>query len=73
MAVDPVDGSVNIAFYDRRDLEGSKTGLTLARSTDGGRTFVNHKIKQEPFECQPKTFFGDYIGVDAFGGRVAIL
>jgi hypothetical protein len=73
MAVDPVDGSVNVAFYDRRDLEGSKTGLMLARSVDGGRTFVNHKINQEPFECQPKVFFGDYIGVDAFGGRVAIL
>jgi hypothetical protein len=73
MAVDPADGSVNIAFYDRRDQPGTRTGLTLARSVDGGRTFVNHKIKQEPFECQPKTFFGDYIGVDAFGGRVAVL
>jgi hypothetical protein len=73
MAVDPVDGSVNIAFYDRRDLPGTRTGLTLARSVDGGRSFVNHKINQEPFECQPKVFFGDYLGVDAFGGRVAVL
>jgi BNR/Asp-box repeat len=74
MVVDPVDGSVNVVFYDRRDLEGANTGLTLARSVDGGRTFVNHKINQEPFVCDRKGgFFGDYLGLDAFGGRVAAL
>jgi hypothetical protein len=72
MVVDPVDGSVNVVFYDRRDLDGTKTGLTLARSVDGGRTFVNHKINQEPFVCDKKGgFFGDYLGLDAHGGRVA--
>jgi hypothetical protein len=73
MAVDPVDASVNIVFYDRRDLEGTQTGLTLARSVDGGRTFVNHRINQEPFVCQKGAFFGDYLGIDAYGGRVAAL
>lgn len=73
MAVDPVDGSVNVAFYDRRDYEGARTGLTLARSVDGGRSFVNHKVAQEPFLCDRSGFFGDYIGVDAYGGRVAIV
>ena len=70
MAVDPVDGSVNIVFFDRRDTEGTLTGLTMARSIDGGKTFVNHKINQPPFECDKKAFFGDYIGIDAFAGRV---
>jgi hypothetical protein len=71
LVVDPVDGAVNIVFYDRRDYDGTKTGLTLARSVDGGRTFVNHKINQEPFSCDnPKLFFGDYLGLDAYGGRV---
>src|SRR5262249_36770599 len=73
MAVDPVDGSVNIAFYDRRETEDSKTGVTLARSVDGGRSFVNYKVNQDPFACEPKTFFGDYLGVDAYGGRVVVL
>lgn len=73
MAVDPVDGSVNIAFYDRRDQGGAYTGLTLARSTDGGRGFVNHRINQEAFECKPGTFFGDYLGIDAHGGRVVTM
>lgn len=70
MAVDPVDGAINIVFYDRRDTEGAKTGVTLARSTDGGKTFVNHKINLEPFECSPGVFFGDYNGIDAYNGLV---
>ena len=70
MAVDPVDGSVNIIFYDRRAYEGTKTGLTLARSTDGGKTFVNHRVSQEPFDCNPQVFFGDYTNIDAYGGLV---
>jgi hypothetical protein len=70
MAVDPVDGSVNTVFYDRRDTEGTLTRLTLARSTDGGRTFVNHKIDQEPFACNDKVFFGDYSSIAAYDGRV---
>jgi hypothetical protein len=70
MAVDPVDGSVNAFFYDRRDLKGTLTGLTLARSVDGGRTFVNYRVQQEPFPCYPDVFMGDYIGVAAHSGRV---
>jgi hypothetical protein len=70
MAVDPVDGSVNTVFYDRRDTEGTFTRLTMARSTDGGRTFVNHKIEQEPFACNDKVFFGDYSAIAAYNGRV---
>src|SRR5439155_26426552 len=73
LVVDPVDGSVNIAYYDRGPYDGTRTGLTLARSVDGGRTFVRHKINQEPFVTQKFGFFGDYLGIDAFGGRVAIL
>jgi len=70
MAVDPVDGSVNTVFYDRRDTEGTLTRLTMARSTDGGRTFVNHRIALEPFSCNERVFFGDYTGIAAYDGRV---
>src|SRR2546423_4310563 len=68
MSVDPSDGSLNVVFYDRRDTSDTLTGLTFARSTDGGRTFVNYKIKQEPFACDARVFFGDYTGVSAYGG-----
>jgi hypothetical protein len=70
LAVDPMDGSLNLVFYDRRNLEGTKTGLTLARSVDGGKTFVNYKINLEPFESNQQIFFGDYNGIDAFNGLV---
>jgi hypothetical protein len=70
MSVDPVDGSVNVVFYDRRDTSGAMTGVTLARSTDGGRTFVNRKIDIKPFAPNPRVFFGDYSSISAYGGRV---
>jgi hypothetical protein len=70
MAVDSVDGSVNIFFYDRRNHKGTLTGLTLARSVDGGRTFVNYPVNQEAFRCYGDVFMGDYIGIAAHGGRV---
>lgn len=70
MAVDPGDGSVNIVFYDRRDTPGTQTRLTLARSVDGGRTFMNHKIELPPFSANTRTFFGDYSSIAAYHGRV---
>ncbi len=70
MAVDPADGSINLSFLDRRDLDGTMTGVTLARSIDGGRSFVNHRVKQEPFECHKDVFLGDYNGIVAGNGRV---
>jgi hypothetical protein len=70
MSVDPIDGSVNVVFYDRRDTSGAETGLTLARSVDGGRSFVNRKIDVQPFTPNPHVFFGDYSSISAYDGRV---
>ena len=70
MAVDPLDGSVNIVFYDRSGLQDGQTGLTLARSVDGGRSFDQFRIDVLPFKCNERVFLGDYIGIDAIGGRV---
>ena len=70
MAVDPADGSLNVVFYDRRELDGTDTGVRLARSIDGGRTFVDHPIDLAPFPCNPEVFFGDYTGIDALDGLV---
>ena len=70
MSVDPVDGSLNIVFYDRDDTFGNLTGVTLARSIDGGKTFVNYKLNVDSFDCNNKIFFGDYTGIDAYDGFV---
>jgi hypothetical protein len=70
MSVDPADGSINVIFYDRRDTTGTQTRLTLARSIDGGRTFVNHKIDLPPFNATRRAFFGDYGSISAYHGHV---
>jgi hypothetical protein len=44
--------------------------VTLARSVDGGRTFVNHKIDLSPFNATRRAFFGDYGSISAYQGRV---
>jgi hypothetical protein len=73
MAVDPGDGSINVVFLDRRDTEGAQNAVTVARSTDGGKTFVNHRVNRAPFPSNDKIFYGDYVGIDAHGGRVAAI
>jgi hypothetical protein len=70
LAVDPTDGAVNVMFYDRRkDPENRKQIVTLARSTDGGRTFSNYAWTDKEFESDG-VFFGDYTGLAAHSGRV---
>jgi len=70
LAVDPVDSSVNVVFYDRRhDPENRKQIVVIARSIDGGRSFNNYAWTDEAFEAGG-VFFGDYSGLAAYGGRV---
>ena len=70
LAVDPVDGSANVLFYDRRgDPKNQKQIVALARSTDGGKTFANYAWTDNAFEAGG-VFFGDYTGLAAYGGRV---
>ncbi|HEX3093878.1 MAG TPA: hypothetical protein VHW72_14695, partial [Candidatus Angelobacter sp.] len=70
LAVDPVSGAANVIFYDRRsDPENRLQTITLARSTDGGRTFQNYAWTNSSFDATG-VFLGDYTGLAAFGGRV---
>jgi hypothetical protein len=70
LAVDPIDSSVNVIFYDRRgDPRNRKQIVVLARSNDNGRTFNNYAWTDDSFEAGD-VFFGDYSGIAANGGRV---
>jgi hypothetical protein len=70
LAVDPVSGAVNLAFYDRRQDPQDRTQImVLARSTDGGKTFANYAWTTTPFNPEG-AFMGDYIGLAAWGNRV---
>jgi hypothetical protein len=71
MTVDPVTGDVYVQFYDRRDDPNNrKTGFTLARSSDGGKTFVNYAWAENSFDPQVPAFLGDYSWLTAYDGRV---
>jgi hypothetical protein len=68
MAVDPVSGAVNLIFYDRR-IDNLQTTVTLARSTDEGRTFTNYSWDSQAFEADGD-FLGDYLAITAHGDKV---
>lgn len=68
LAVDPVSGAVNLVFYDRR-TDNKQTTVTLARSTDGGKTFNNYAMDQDAFEADGD-FLGDYLALAAYGNKV---
>jgi hypothetical protein len=67
----PCRGRRGYPVYDRRAdrLNRSQT-VTLARSTDGGRSFANYTWTSEPFQTNERVFLGDYSGIAAYGGRV---
>ena len=70
LAVDPLTGAVYVQFYDRRDdPTNRKTFITLARSTDGGRSFTNYAWTDRAFEGQA-AFLGDYTWLTAYNNRV---
>src|SRR6184192_2806258 len=70
MAVDPSDGFIYVAFYDRRgDPRNRAQAVVLARSTDSGQSFQNYSWTEQPFNAKGG-FIGDYNGLAAMNGRV---
>ncbi len=69
-SIDPVTGSLYIVYYDRRLHLGDTTDVFMAISRDGGATFEEHLVSEGAFAPEKKIFFGDYIGISAFGGMV---
>ncbi|MBR9974859.1 MAG: T9SS type A sorting domain-containing protein [Bacteroidetes bacterium] len=68
--VDPITGDLWVVFHDRRRYDSDSTDVFLARSTDGGETFVNQRLSDVAFYPSPLVFFGDYNGIAAYDGRV---
>ncbi len=70
VTVDQSDGAAYVIFYDRRDdPKNLLPTVTLARSTDGGRTFTNYAWSVTPSDPK-RANHGDYIGVAALNGQV---
>ncbi len=70
LAVDPTTSDAYVLFYDRRNSKNNEQQtVTLARSTDGGRSFKNYAWTMEPFRAY-EAFMGDYTGLAALNNRV---
>jgi hypothetical protein len=70
MTVDQVTGYLYCVFYDRRNYSDSKTDVFMARSTDGGITWLNERISESPFTPIAAPFFGDYSNISAHNGVI---
>jgi len=70
MTVDQHTGNLFTVFYDRRGLEGNLTHVYLAVSEDGGKSFENICLTDEPFDPNDRVFFGDYNNIAAHNGMV---
>lgn len=70
MALDQANGNLHILFYDRRNYNNLFTDVYWAHSTNGGVSFVNEKISDQPFLPSANVFFGDYTGIAAYNNKV---
>jgi len=70
LTIDQVTGYLYCVFYDRRNYTNSQTDVYLAVSTNGGTTWSNERISQEPFTPSSNTFFGDYNNITAHNGVI---
>lgn len=72
IAVDPVTGRVFVNFYDRRaDPKNYAARMTVAQSTDEGRTFKNYALSSKAFN-PAKAFLGDYTAITALDKHVVV-
>jgi hypothetical protein len=70
MAIDQVRGDLHFVYYDRRRFKDNRTDVVWATSQDGGQTFQEQRISNQPFVPNPMVFFGDYLGIAAHNGRI---
>jgi hypothetical protein len=70
MAIDQATGYLWFVYYDRRNYTNNMTEVYMAVSTDGGETFINFPVSEEPFLPQSNIFFGDYNNVSAHNNVV---
>ncbi|HJV09767.1 MAG TPA: sialidase family protein, partial [Acidimicrobiales bacterium] len=64
-------GRVDVVFYDRRDdPEDVRAQVTMAASTDAGRTFRTATVSDAPFDT--RIGFGSLQGIPVLGSRLAV-
>lgn len=65
------EGRVDVVFYDRADdAEDVRAQVTMASSSDGGRTFRAATVSDAPFDT--RIGFGSLQGIPVLGSRLAV-
>ncbi|NOX46817.1 MAG: T9SS type A sorting domain-containing protein [Chlorobi bacterium] len=70
MAIDQATGYLWFVWYDRRAYTDNNTDVYMALSKDGGESFINFKVSEEPFLPMNNVFFGDYTNVSVHNNVV---
>jgi hypothetical protein len=70
IAIDQTTGFIYVVFYDRRNTTGDITDVYVAKSTDGGDSFINFEVSEFSFLPISSVFFGDYINIAAMNGKI---
>src|SRR5690606_5048684 len=70
LTVDQSTGYLYTVFFDRRNHNDHGTDVYMAYSRDGGETFTNVKISENPFYPDADMFFGDYNNIAAVNGEI---
>lgn len=70
MTIDQANGNLWFVFYDRREHDDNSTDVYMAMSSDGGETFHNFRVSENPFIPFSSIFFGDYTNVTAYNNVV---
>ena len=76
LAVDPIKGSINVAYYDTQTKDSPSTLFTLARSTNGGTSYSAQAVATAPTDetggvgVNLGNQYGDYEGIAALDGVV---
>jgi hypothetical protein len=65
MTIDQISGYLYFVFYDRRNYMTLQTDVYMAVSKDGGESFTNFKVSENPFTPSDNNYLGHYIGVSA--------
>jgi hypothetical protein len=73
MTLEQSTGYLFFVYYDRRNTTSIDTETYLSYSIDGGATFTDMKISKSAFTPDPDLFFGDYLNIDAVGGKIAAI
>ncbi len=70
MTIDQVTGYLWFVWYDRRNYTDNNTDVYMAVSRDGGESFFNFKVSEQPFLPTAGVFFGDYNNVTAYNNVI---